>query len=107
MASNKITLLAERLYIIRSARTKPSGEVLTRYYETPSTWNMSPMEATIFQNYEAGEGHLAMYRKRDAAPKGWADGSTEVLDVVPLYGEILQSPNGSTISAGHSPSKGL
>lgn len=86
--SNKITLLAEKLYIIRSIKTKPNGHVDTIYYMTPSLWNSSPMEATIFQNFEAGEAHMEMLEHAD-----WADGSTEVLDVVPLYGEILQSPN--------------
>ena len=91
--SHKITLLAENLYIIRSVRTKPDGVVITSYYETPSTWNTSPVKATIFTDYENGETHLNMYHNRDAAPKGWADGSKEIIDVVPLYGELQQSPN--------------
>ena len=94
---SKITLLAENLYIIRSTKTNPGGEVIISYYETPSTWNKAPMKATLFQDYENGEGHLAMYRKRDAAKLGWADGSTEVLDVVPLYGEMLNTPNSTHI----------
>lgn len=88
----KVTLLAERLYIIRSAKTKPTGEVDVRYYETPSVWNASPLQATIFQNYDAGEGHMQALERAN-----WADGSTEVVDVVPLYGEILQSPNATRI----------
>ncbi len=95
--SGKITLLAENLYLIRSTRTKTNGEVIVSYYETPSTWNKSPMKATLFQDYENGEGHLTMYRERDAAKLGWADGSKEVLDVVPLYGELMQSPNAKHI----------
>lgn len=89
----KIKLAVENLYIIRSTRTKPDGEVIISYYETPSTWNKNPMKATVFQDYENGEGHLAMYNQRDKAKFGWADGSTEVLEVVPMYGEILNTPN--------------
>ena len=89
--SNKITLLAENLYIIRSTRTKLNGDVIVSYYETPSVWNRSPVKATIFTDYENGEAHLNMYHNRDAAPKGWADGSKEILDVVPLYGELLSN----------------
>ena len=98
MANEKVVLLAEKLYVMRSTRTKPDGEVRVTYYETPSTWNRSPMEAVIFQNYESGEGHLQLLRERDLkGMKGWADGSTEVIDIVPLYGEILTSPNAARL----------
>lgn len=99
MTTEKITLNAERLYIIRSSRLLPDGTVVVRYYKTPAVWNTSPIEATIF-NYDAGVAHLRMYHERDKAKKGWADGSIETLDVVPLYGEILGSPNGKTINLG-------
>lgn len=89
----KIKLEADKVYIIRSTKTSPKGQVTVRYYETPSIWNTSPAEATIFRDFDVGCAHLNMYHERDAAPNGWADGSKEVLDVVPLYGEILNSPN--------------
>lgn len=97
MADEKISLSADRLYIIRSRRERPDGQVTVRYYETPAVWNASPMEATVFQNYESGAAHLRMYHERDRPKRGWADGSVEVLDVVPLYGEIINSPNGVSI----------
>jgi len=100
--SEKITLLAENLFIIRTTMTWPNDsnkndKKEVRYYETPSTWNTSPTAATIFQNYEAGEAHLNMYNRRDKAPKGWMDGRKEIIEVVPLYGEILLSPNAKKI----------
>jgi len=93
----KIELSAERLYIMRATYTHTDGRIEVRYYETPSMWNKSPMEATIFQNYESGEGHLNRFVKRDKAKGGWFDGRKEVLEIVPLYGEILQSPNAKRI----------
>lgn len=91
---NKITLLAENCWVIRSTRTKPSGEVIVAYYCTPSTWNRAPVRATIFSDYEAAEGHLNLYHKRDRAPLGWADGSTEVIDIVPLHGAVVGASGG-------------
>lgn len=92
----KITFLAVDLWVIRSTRTK-DGEARVLYYETPSIWNRSPPSATVFTSYEAAEAHLHLFHKRDKAPKGWADGSVEVLDVVPLFTEILHSPNARVI----------
>lgn len=86
----KITLLAENLYIIRSTQTLTDGSVRVSYYESPIMWNTSPTMATIFQNYDAGEAHLTMYYKRDKAPKGWFDGRKEIMEVVPLYGEMTK-----------------
>jgi len=51
------------------------------------------MHSTRFLSYEAGIAHLTMYAQRDKPKHGWADGRTEVLDVVPFYGELLTSPN--------------
>lgn len=92
----KITFLAENCYVIRSTRTKPSGEVIVRYYVTPPTWNTSPMNATIFTDIEAGEAHLRLFQKRDVHGP-WADGSAEVFDVVPLHGAITTGPGGITV----------
>lgn len=95
---SKITLLAENLYIIRSTSTYPDGcSASVRYYVTPSTWTVAPTKATLFLSYEAGEAHLTMYHYRDKSSNGWADGRTEVLDVVPLYGEVLTSPNSTIV----------
>lgn len=91
-----ITFPAADLWVIRSTRTR-EGEVRAMYYETPAIWNTAPTRATVFTSYEAAEGHLHLFHSRDKAPKGWADGSVEVLDVVPLYTEILHSPNGKAI----------
>ena len=83
----KLTLLAENLYIIRETKTSADKKTTrVMYYVTPSSWDASPMNATIFQDIDAGETHLAMMRERDYAP--WADGSTSVFDVVPMYGAI-------------------
>lgn len=84
----KITLLAENCFVIRSTRTKPSGEVVVSYYGTPSTWFRAPVRATIFSDYECAEGHLNLYHKRDRAPLGWADGSREVFDIVGLHAAV-------------------
>jgi hypothetical protein len=95
---SKVTLLSENLYIIRETRTHLDRQVVTRYYVTPSTWTTAPTQCTIFTDYDAGVGHLQLYRNRDLKGKTlWADGSTCVYDVVPLYGEIMQSPNGVDI----------
>ncbi|UTC28742.1 hypothetical protein MARCHEWKA_02300 [Brevundimonas phage vB_BpoS-Marchewka] len=94
---SKITLLEEHCWVLRSTKTSPDGVVRVVYYETPPMWNRAPTRATIFTSFEAGEAHLRLLRERDLRGlKGWADGSTEVFDVVPLYGEILHSPNGKT-----------
>lgn len=89
----KITLLSENLYIIRCVHTFVDGSTQTVYYMTPAVWTKAPPRATIFCDYDAAEAHLNMYHARDRAPLGWGDGRKEVLDVVPLYGEILSSPN--------------
>ena len=89
----KITLDAEKLYLIRSTSIFKDGTTEVRYYEAPSCWNKSPMHCVIFTDYDQAVGHLQMYHKRDKAPKGWADGRTEYIDVVPMYHEILLSPN--------------
>jgi len=83
-------MLVENCWVIRSVRTKPDGQQIVAYYETPSTWNASPVEATIFRNYEAGAGHLKMYHDMDKAPRGWADGSKEIIDVVPMHGALTK-----------------
>ncbi|USN13900.1 hypothetical protein PAPPERLAPAPP_02260 [Brevundimonas phage vB_BpoS-Papperlapapp] len=94
---SKITLLEENCYVLRSTKTAPDGAVQVRYYMTPSTWTRAPHHGTIFHDFDIGEAHLRLLQTRDLrGAKGWADGSTEVFDVVPLYGEILQSPNGTT-----------
>lgn len=85
----KITLLAEKMFIIRSTKTKPDGVVDISYYESPSVWNRNPAFATIFQDYDIGEAHLYLYKNRDSAKLGWADGSQEVLEVVPMYGALM------------------
>lgn len=95
---SKITLLAENLYIIRSTSTHTDGSTSVEYYMTPVMWTKAPTRATIFQQYEAGEAHLNMYYRRDKSDKWWADGRTEVLDVVPLYGEVLTSPNSTIVN---------
>lgn len=98
----KITLLEEHCWVLRSTRTRPSGSVDVLYYETPPMWNRSPVRATIFTSFEAGEAHLRLLKERDLKNvRGWADGSFEVFDVVPLYGEILNSPNGTTFTVKH------
>lgn len=97
----KVTLLAERLWLIRSQVSTPAGELVeTRYYETVPAWNKSPMEATLFQNYEAAEAHLGMVRHNFNIyqPKGRADGNKEVFDIVSLYTEMLNSPNAKKIT---------
>lgn len=96
---NKITLLEENCWVIRATRTRTSGAVDVFYYETPPMWNRAPMRATIFTTFEAAEAHLRLLKTRDLKDcKGWADGTVETFDVVPLYGEILNSPNGKTIT---------
>jgi len=61
------------------------------YYMTPSMWTSAPPHATIF-SYEAAEAHMILYHQRDGGYE-WHDGSTEILEVVPLYGEIMNCPN--------------
>lgn len=93
----KITLLSENLYIIRCIHTFVDGSTSTLYYMTPAMWTKAPTRATIFCDYDAGTAHMNMYHKRDRSPRGWADGRTEILDVVPLYGEIITSPNATVV----------
>lgn len=92
----KLTLDGDKLFVLRSTKIKPDGSRVIRYYESRTMWNASPMHATIFTDYDAAHHHQHDVWKRQPK-KGWADGSTEVLDVVPLIGEILLSPNGVTI----------
>ncbi len=83
----KVTLLSEKLWVIRSTKVRKNGSVDVMYYETPSTWNRSPMDAVLFQNYESAEGHLRLFRQRDMpATTVWWDGATETIDVVPFLG---------------------
>lgn len=89
----KIAFNVDDLYIIRSICTWKDGAKKISYYESPSVWNNSPTKATIFTSYEAAESHFNMYHTRDKAPLGWSDNRKEVIDVVPLHGEIVNSPN--------------
>lgn len=84
----KVILAEDKTWIIRSTCLSVQGAKTVRYYMTPAVWTSSPAEATIFRDYEAGEAHLAMYNERDKAPRGWADGRTEYLDLVPLVGAL-------------------
>ncbi|MGQ0700391.1 MAG: hypothetical protein ACT4PZ_19400 [Panacagrimonas sp.] len=94
----KIALIADDMWVIRSSRTLCGKLFSTTYYETPSTWNTAPSKATIFSSYEAAEGHMRMLRERDLKDcKGWADGSEEVFDLVPLATEIRHSPNAKAL----------
>lgn len=90
----RIGLDERNCWIIRSRRTLPCGRIDVMYYETPAVWNRLPALATIFRSYEAADAHLNMYHHRDAAPKGWADGSIEVMDVVPLLGALRERQRG-------------
>ena len=109
---NKITLLTDDLWVIRSTRQLVITEMkdlvsdikIIKYYETPSTWNTAPTKATIFTSYEAAEGHMRLMFERDfkGMPPVWADGSVEHFDVVSLSGEIIHSPNGKTIQVKKS-----
>lgn len=92
----KITLDGDKLYVIRSTRIKPDGSKHVSYFMSRKMWTRSPVSATIFCDYDAA-CHLQYDVHQDAPKKGWADGSTEVFDVVPLIGEIMLSPNGVTI----------
>lgn len=98
----KVLFSVEEAWIIRSVVT-PNRIAADRlgpsvsYYETPSTWNKNPALATIFRNFEAAQSHLRMYRERDDAPLGWANGSTEVFDVVTLHAAlVVLKQNGAT-----------
>lgn len=85
-----IRLNEENLFVIKSTRIRPSGNIEISYYESPSVWiTGSPIMATLFRDYDAAWRHVTMYQQRDAAPKGWADGSTETFDVVPCLPEML------------------
>lgn len=89
---------AEKLYVIRSVRTKDGKPFKTEYYMTPAMWTKNPIDATIFCDYDAGTAHLNLFRTRDWGPDTkWQDGAVEEFDVVPLYGEIIQSPNATHI----------
>lgn len=87
----KIALDEDRLFVIRSVRTKPNGKPIIMYYESPAVWNKSAVFATLFRDYDIGVAHLTMFNQRDQAKNGWADGSKEVLDVVPLYGCLVKT----------------
>lgn len=94
--ANKITLNGENLFILRSTKTKPDGSKTVSYYESRTMWNSNPLRSTIFTDYDAAHHHQhEVWVKRP--PKGWTDGSTEVLDVVPLLGEVKLSPYGIPI----------
>lgn len=96
LVSGKVTLDGARLYLLRSTRTHTDGKKTVQYYLSKTLWSGNPLLATIFQDYDAAHHHqhlVWMGRPK----KGWADGSTEVFDVVPFQGEVLTSPNGITI----------
>ena len=85
------------MWIIRTTWTwphEPGREPKVMYYMTPAMWTASPIDATMFMDYDAGSAHMIMMQQRDKASKGWFDKREEVIEVVPLYGEILNSPNG-------------
>lgn len=86
----KITLHADDLWIIQCTHTWPKSKEKKQvtYYMTPAMWTYSPIQATIFGDYDAACAHLTMYAERDRAKKGWADGRLEVMDVVPLFSTI-------------------
>lgn len=94
----KITLCAERLYLVRSAKAnrKPL------YMCTFGMWNFSPMHATIFQDYDAAEGMMRLYAKEMEGTRP-ADGVPEQLDVVDMYGAILASGERVAIDRKETP----
>ncbi|MBY0559887.1 hypothetical protein [Hyphomicrobium sp.] len=49
-APNKVTLLAEKMFVIRSLT-----DSRINFYEARRVWNTSPAHATIFQSREAAE----------------------------------------------------
>lgn len=91
---SKITLLADSLWVIRSTKTPPGGAEEVRYYESPAVWNKSPAHATIFRDFDIAAAHISIIHKA-SAPLGWADGSREVLDAVPLHGALVQKSSGT------------
>ena len=94
--SQKVTLNAEDLYVLRSTVTHVDGAIDVRYYETVAAWNSAPVKATLFTDFDIGVAHMHMV-SRELGHVTRADGGKEVFDVVPLYGEILNSPNGHTV----------
>lgn len=86
----KITLLAENLFVMKSVRTYKGEPDSTLYYMTPAMWARSPMSATIFTDYDAATAHMVMLRTRDLKNVKNADGESETLDIVPLYGELIK-----------------
>ncbi len=98
MSRHKITLLEENCWVLRSTKTRLDGTKDVKYFMTIPKWTHAPTAATIFHDEETGDIFRQMVvADRPKDYKGWADGSTEVLDVVPLYGEILTSPNAKKI----------
>lgn len=90
MSKNKITLLAENCWLLRSTMTWADGSIKQCYYVTPSCWNTNPTGATIFPTFEDAEVHMNIAHK-NRAPLGWADGRTEIFDVVLLSGAIMST----------------
>lgn len=87
---SRVLFSVEEAFLIRSTRTKAGLKPRVMYYETPSVWSRNPALATIFRTFEAASGHMAMFHDRDSSPKGWADGSKEILDVVTLHAAIIE-----------------
>ena len=83
-----ILLAEQRAFIIRSTTYDTNGLFAFRcYYVSPRLWCPLPYEATIFSNDEMAEDHVELYKASDYYMKP-NDQRKEVLDIVPLYGEI-------------------
>lgn len=78
--NKKITILAERAFVIRSVT-----DVSVRFYEARRIWNASPVHATIFTTRLAAE-HVVYDLQHSAEAIRLPD---EEFDVVSLYDAIL------------------
>jgi hypothetical protein len=96
----KITLLAEKCWIIKSIIVDAKQNVVSwSYIESYKVFNKSPAFATIFQTMDAADQMIwcikQVWKKKGQRER--FDGNTEVFEVVSFYDEISNDLHGKTV----------
>ena len=94
----KITLNADKAYVIRSRHTIGLAVIRTEYYMHHTIWTSCPTDATIYRDLDAAEKQVYTLRYTHAPFV-----KDCILEAVPLYGEIITSPNGKTMIVKRGP----
>ena len=101
MTGPKVTLLAEKCWLIKRIQVDPTDNSVkdVSFVESYKQFNRSPVHATIFTSVEAAEQMIWLiedFWKRHA-PKGNMNGTVDHYEWVSYYDEVVNGPYGTRI----------